>query len=183
MLETYLINFCSPTLAGLKAGSLFNTSSIDQQDLKRDVARLRSSLRDAGLHIRLFPRPKGFQLFYLYREKALFPELQHPIAKEMLHATGYFFSTVDDALDRLGQRLSHSEAFPHEIGLFLSYPPNDVKDFIRYGAKACCLTGHWCVFSEKEKAAACFAQFDHCKHCYKQRFAQHPDIRPLLVAS
>lgn len=183
MLETYLINFCSPTLAGLKAGSLFNTSSISRQDLAHDVARLRPSLRDAGLHIRLFTRPEGFQLFYLYRKKALQLELQHPIARKILDATDYQFSTVEEALDQLDQRLSHSKTFPHEIGLFLSYPPNDVKDFIHYGAKACCLSGHWCVFSNPEKAAECFARFDRCKLCYKRRFAHRPDIRPLLIAS
>lgn len=33
------------------------------------------------------------------------------------------------------RRVRHEEDFPHEIGLFLGYPSEDVSGFIKHGAK------------------------------------------------
>lgn len=42
--------------------------------------------------------------------------------------------------------------FPHEVGLFLGYPPEDVEGFIENKARSCKITGYWKVYSDEEKA-------------------------------
>ena len=42
--------------------------------------------------------------------------------------------------------------FPHEVGLFLGYPPEDVEGFIENKACSCKLTGYRKVYSDEEKA-------------------------------
>ena len=43
--------------------------------------------------------------------------------------------------------------FPHEVGLFLSYPPEDVKGFINHRAGGFKCAGLWKVCGDEEKRA------------------------------
>lgn len=47
-----------------------------------------------------------------------------------------------------------SGEFPHEVGLFLSYPPEDVKGFIDHRANDFKCAGLWKVYGDEEKARA-----------------------------
>ena len=46
-----------------------------------------------------------------------------------------------------------SGEFPHEVGLFLSYPPEDVKGFIDHRASGFKCAGLWKVYGNEEKRA------------------------------
>ena len=43
---------------------------------------------------------------------------------------GYDYSSVEEAVKILQNKLQMYETFPHEIGLFLGYPEEDVQGFI-----------------------------------------------------
>ena len=58
-----------------------------------------------------------------------------------------------------GRGTGAGERFPHEIGLFLGYPPHDVEGFIRYGGQNFRQCGFWKVY-DNEKAVM------HLFHCY-----------------
>lgn len=45
------------------------------------------------------------------------------------------------------RRLQRFEAFPHEIGLFLSYPPEDVRGFIEHKGHESKCEGCWKVYA------------------------------------
>lgn len=183
MLEERLVKLCAPTLAGIKTGSLFNTCGIDDQTLAKEVARLKPILAQKGLTLVVFERPERRTLCYLYREAMLQQDLAHPTAQTILKEAGYTHYTPKEALCYLRERLKAVESFPHEIGLFLSYPPEDVKSFMIYGSKCCLFSGYWCVFSEAEQAKACFARFDRCRLCYERRYARRKDIAHFAVAT
>lgn len=51
-----------------------------------------------------------------------------------------------------------SGEFPHEVGLFLSYPPEDVKGFIAHRANDFKCAGLWKVYGNEEKARSLFAK-------------------------
>lgn len=48
-------------------------------------------------------------------------------------------------VSQLVRRLRRQEDFPHEVGLFLSYPPEDVAGFIANNARRCKCAGLWKV--------------------------------------
>lgn len=52
-----------------------------------------------------------------------------------------------------------SGEFPHEVGLFLSYPPEDVKGFIAHRANDFKCAGLWKVYGNEEKARSLFAKY------------------------
>ena len=59
-----------------------------------------------------------------------------------------------------------SGEFPREVGLFLSYPPEDVKGFIDYRANNFKCTGPWKVYGDEGKARSLFAKYKKCTEIY-----------------
>ena len=49
--------------------------------------------------------------------------------------------------------------FPHEVGLLLSYPPEDVKGFIDHRAGGFKCAGLWRVYGDEEKARSLFEKY------------------------
>ena len=49
MPEELIIEHCSPTLAGIKTGSLFSVNINDDTDINRDVRELNNRLKKKGL--------------------------------------------------------------------------------------------------------------------------------------
>ena len=59
-----------------------------------------------------------------------------------------------------------SGEFPHEVGLFLSYPPEDVKGFIDHRTNNFKCAGLWKVYGDEEKARSLFAKYKKCTEIY-----------------
>ena len=56
MLEEYLIEYCSPTLASLKPANLFNYQFASREELDGQLAEWNRKLGDKGVSgLRLFP--------------------------------------------------------------------------------------------------------------------------------
>ena len=51
MLEKYLIEHCSPTLASLKTANLFTYAYSSDEELTRDVFRWNNQLADKGIEL------------------------------------------------------------------------------------------------------------------------------------
>ena len=58
-------------------------------------------------------------------------------AKSLLREQGYDGLAPAGCLSRLRQRLTQEPEFPHEIGLFLGYPPEDVRGFMEHRPCKC----------------------------------------------
>jgi hypothetical protein len=52
---------------------------------------------------------------------------------------------------------------PHEVGLFLGYPLDDVRGFIRYRGSRCKLCGAWKVYGDVERAKIRFREYELCR--------------------
>lgn len=182
MFEQRLIYYCAPTLAGLKTAGLFNTHGIPDAIVKQEANRLTGLLATCGLALRLFAKKDRATLVYLYRESDLARDLANPDVRAFLLTYGYQLETIDTALDSLEKRIQTCPAFPHEVGVFLSYPLEDVKSFIALGGAQCLLCGHWCAYSETENAQLCFNRYDRCSHCYRNLYRRGRRLPELAVA-
>ena len=166
MSETTLVRCCAPTLAGLKTGSLFNCRYEQQEKLLREVAQLNRDLRPRGLRIlplRFFGKRV---LLYLYRPEKLARDLRHKQAKPILSEAGYESTDCETCIRHLVCRLHDGGGFPHEVGLFLGYPPEDVRGFIENRAQNYKLAGDWKVYGDPEHARRVFEQYKKCTQCY-----------------
>lgn len=52
---------------------------------------------------------------------------------------------------------------PHELGVFLGYPLDDVRDFMEYNNKKCLGCGYWRVYNDITRAKEIFSKYDKVK--------------------
>ena len=134
MSEEILIRQGAPTLAGIKTGSLFPCPCEDREDLLADIRRLNRRLSPKGLCLLPIRFLAGRALLYLYRPAELRRDLRDARVSELLRQAGYEDESCARCVARLACRFRESGEFPHKVGLFLSYPPEDVKGFIAHRA-------------------------------------------------
>ena len=156
-----LIRCCAPTLASLKTGNMFNCAFESPEQMLKELRELNQRLQHKGLRILPLRWRDGKALLYLYRPKMLERDLRHPLARKLLAECGYDGCDVIGCLARLIARLWTWDGFPHEVGLFLGYPPADVDGFM-HRKDECKLCGIWKVYDDVESAVR---QFGRCRHC------------------
>ena len=135
--------------------------SYTQADYDILLERLR---RESDERYRVFNESliPGTERTYGVRAPAL-----RKIAKELLQG------------DWLKKRFTPGGDFPHEIGLFLDYPPEDVEAFIA-GSSECKLCGYWKVYGDVDGARERFACYDACRLCLCRMLAAGNTISQLL---
>ena len=183
MVEGRIVEQCAPTLAGIKCGSLFRTNS-DICQLASEVDLLNRLLNPLGVMITTF-RPSGCgTLVYVYRRDLLSrirdsDERSLPLLSEL----GYDTTDDDTLIDCLRKRVESIGCVPHEIGLFLDYPYDDVRGFMKNKGKCPKCMGCWKVYGSIEKAKKLFADFRSCRRKYTDMYESGIPIEQLTVAS
>lgn len=184
MSEEILVKQGAPTLAGIKTGSLFPCPCRDEGALLDDIRRLNRLLAPKGLCLLPIRFKDGQALLYLYRPAVLHRDLQNRLARRILSDAGY---PVDGGCGRcvaqLIRRFREDGQFPHEVGLFLSYPPEDVQGFIDHRACDFKCAGLWKVYGDERRAQRLFSRFKHCTEDYCARWQTGWDIDRLAVAT
>ena len=62
-----MIEYCSPTLAGIKSANLFGILYQDKYALEREVRKLNSSCNAKGVFAKILTNKSGRALIYVYR--------------------------------------------------------------------------------------------------------------------
>ena len=182
MSEDLLIRHCSPTLAGIKTGNLFSCVCPCRKELTRLVSGLNKKLVPMGIRILPLRVCQGRALIYVYRPHALENDLTDHQARELLLRYGYTPDNLNACVMHLIRRLQSEKEFPHEIGLFLSYPPEDVLGFIDNKAFNHKCQGCWKVYGDEKAAKRIFEKHDLCSKIYFQQWKQGKSIEQLTVA-
>ncbi len=182
MCEQIIIEQCSPTLAGIKTANLFSCDCKNKQNLLNEIRAFNIKFSQKGLlmmPIRFF---NDKALIYLYRPEKLKEDLNDKCALNLLKECGYDNADPNKCICELINRFKNYQQFPHEIGLFLGYPPEDVKGFIENGAKCAKCVGCWKVYGDEEKAQKCFENYKKCTRIYKKLYSKGKPIERLAVA-
>lgn len=159
-LNVQLAMQCAPMLSGVKISNLLVTT----EDKKGLVKRLfQNSQFKAKL---IYKREQKF-IFLVYREEELTDYISGTKEAELMRALGYEQTKLEDILDEFAQRFqSYMEQrgeFPHEMGLLLEYPIEDVMGFIHNQGKNYLYTGYWKVYGNLQKALDTFEQYKQAK--------------------
>lgn len=181
MSEEMIVRHCSPTLAGLKTGNLFPCSYSSTEELHKALRVWNQLLSGKGVRVLPLRYENGRALIYVYRPSRLVADLGDERAKGILNDCGYGMQTPGKCLGQLMQRMRGMADFPHEIGLFLGYPPEDVDGFIGQGAKKSRYVGCWKVYGDVEKAQKTFAKYKKCTRVYCDQYAKGRSLSRLTV--
>ncbi len=167
MLEETLVYHSAPTLARLKAGSLF---TVDAAEVGTELPRLQQELAQRGVTLTTLGLRSGRATLYVYRAEALEKVLRRWEIRAFLETRGYEDFTVEGALATLRARLSREKEYPHEVGVFLGYPLADVLAFIRSGGRKCACTGCWKAYADPDAAKRTFETYHRCQAAYLRLF-------------
>jgi len=182
MNEEMIIKYCAPTLAALKTGNLFSCSFESRDQMQSSIRCLNCRLAGKGLRIMPLRYKDKKALVYVYRPEKLQRDLQDETACRLLREHGYCCANPTRCVACLREKLSANEDFPHEIGLFLGYPPEDVEGFIYRKDEAKC-SGCWKVYGNVERAKRIFARYKKCTDVYLKKWAQGREIEKLTVSA
>lgn len=162
--ESVIGYHCSPVLMGLKPSNLVSFSKEKMPGLPELTAYYSKKFKEEGICMEIICSCRRHYLVLVYRPVMLNDYLQQEDARILLESAGYpGKGNLEELLSYLKRRFEEAVDFPHEIGLFLGYPMEDVKGFHRYGGNGCKLCGYWKVYGDVEAARRLFADFDACR--------------------
>ncbi len=183
MSDEMIVRHCSPTLAGMKTGSMFAYTYASENDMRESIRHWNRLLTKKGLRVLPLKFHNNRALIYVYRPAKLSQDLKDGTACRLLRERGYCMMTPEKCVIQLMKRLGEYEEFPHEIGLFLGYPPEDVCGFIENKAECCKCVGNWKVYGDAEVAQKTFAKYKKCTTVYCMQHANGRSIEQLTVAN
>ena len=183
-LDFVLITHCSPTLAGLKQASFLCLPRLDSGCTYDDIIEKYNHKYNAkGLYFRILYACSKRTLLYVYRPARVWAYVQQRDISSFLQQFGYQdCQDISSLLDRLAERFAEDGCFPHELGIFLGYPLEDVCGFIANKGNHAKLCGEWKVYGDAHAAARTFHRYTCCRQDYLNRFAVGTTLDSLIVA-
>lgn len=173
----------APTLLGIKCASLVSLVT-DDYELCDQCESFNKKVAVKGLKSRILCECKSRTLLLVYNEKQLVQRLSERDAVRILSLCGYpKYCGIDGYIDFLSKRIRVSEEFPHEIGIFLGYPIEDVEGFIENKGENFKLCGYWKVYGCPEKAKCIFNNYEKCKKYLANRLSEGVDFYRALKIS
>lgn len=182
MSEEKLIKNCAPTLAGIKTANLFNEYFNDKQDVLNDIKKFNLSFKGTDIKMVPIAFKDNRALIYVYRISDLKNDFTNNISKDILARYGYNSEDIYMSIKKLTLRIENLEDFPHEIGLFLGYPPNDVKGFIDNKGKNYKSLGYWKVYDDVGLARKTFKKYELCQQIYLDRLKRGTALSQLIIS-
>lgn len=159
-LETQVALQCAPVVLGIKLSSILIVDS-----------NYKDRVKCMFYHTLL----SCYQLFEYHHQAAFLIFFRRPLSmylkKEdvfnILRQRGYQYDKIGLILEELASRYQHylitRESFPHEVGLLLGYPPEDVVGFIQNHGKNYLYSGYWKVYGNVDRAKRVFERYDKAK--------------------
>lgn len=182
MSEELIVKHCAPTLAGMKTGNIFPCACGSKDDLILKVRSINKAISKKGVCAIPLRCSNNTALIYLYRPGKLKSDLACPVANGLLSSLGYPCNCPQKCIARLKDKLQKCSDFPHEIGLFLSYPPKDVLGFMECKGSNCKCCGIWKVYDDEHHALKLFAKYKKCSRIYNKKWQSGTPFEKLVVA-
>ena len=186
MFERLLIEQAAPTLAAIKPASIFSYCPSALTEGFRQIDLWDERLSSYGLRIRpvCSCRSRNRILVFVYRERALCDALSDRQTEAFLKELGYeICCSSDKMLDQLTYRIKNSPELPHEIGLFLGYPLEDVVGFMKNKGKNHSFSGYWKSYGDPGKAMLKFRQLKRCSSVYRQLYRSGVSVTNLAITA
>ena len=174
------------------------------------IAQCNRELQPLGIHMSVLVwRPCG-ALIYVYRPADLMRYLSDPRATTALAAEGYDVHNLPASLVHLAARITLASSnaaesayddsvcalarnrhcdtgctceFSHEIGYFLGYPYDDVREFIVQHGENYQVFGAWKVYTNVEQALATFDSYRACTQHLSYIYQQGCSLAQLAQAT
>ena len=181
--EKKLAYFSAPSLLGIKCANLISISKTEF-NLPEHINRFNAKAESKGLKLKKLCSCNKRVLILIYNEKMLKNQIMKENQRNILKRYGYNdIADLDAVLEILADRIMSEPQFPHEIGVFLGYPAEDVIGFIKNKGENYKLSGYWKVYSDTECAKRTFENYEKCRKFLCNKLNQGYDIYQALKIS
>ncbi len=175
--ETRLALQCAPLITGVKIANLLIVSTCDEPEVRRILKK--SSI----IYYRLL-RKENKTTFLLFHRLQLAAYLSDPDVQYILKAEGYKDLSIGGILRtfqlRFQTHMNEQVGFPHEMGLLLGYPVEDVQGFILYKGQNALYSGYWKVYANVPEKKRIFDQYEEAKETLIQLLSNGYDMRTII---
>lgn len=158
--ETRLALQCAPVITGIKLSNLLTITHEDEELLDE-------ILKDIQIQYYCLQRQEKKTIYLLYRASELVVYLQEDKVQNVLRQMGYKDLSIMGILALLQNRyvsyMKYRKEFPHELGILLGYPIEDVEGFINNKGENYLYAGYWKVYAEVEAKKALFDAYESAK--------------------
>lgn len=124
---------------------------------------------------------EDFIVYLIYREDMLLEKVNDKRARLLLDSFDYPCGSLSGIINRLSVRLEEyfyeDAVFPHEFGVFLGFPMEDILEFIKEDGKNSLITGYWKVYYNAQEAIKVFTSFDLAKEEIYQWYLKNQRLR------
>lgn len=165
--KEYLINMLtfniSPTIYGLKPSTLITLSDKNKNLYTSWMKYGEEFLENLSINVLKLKQGEDYCVLLFYDKILLEKSIRNEKVQRFLSTLGY---EVKENLQNILQYLSFRYNIyncPHEIGIFLGIPIEDVETFINCKDKECLACGYWKVYHNKELALKTFNTYDASK--------------------
>ena len=183
--EKMLVEQCAPTLSGIKPANLFRYCAGGGDAVRREIAYWDKELSQHGISVKIIkecPESEAV-LVYVYRKRWVEKILADPETVAFLKQKGYMMpGSCGFILQQLSNRLCAEKHFPHEIGVFLGYPLEDVIGFIENRGRNYTCCGFWKTYGDPREARHRFDRYRNCIRMCMNRFENGIPVIQLLAA-
>ena len=94
MIDKLLVKYASPTLAGVKTGSLFKVYKSNKLDLNKEVENYNLLLNYLDVYLDIIYTCDKYDLIYIYRLKMLLKDFDNKDILEFLNTYGFSYSSL-----------------------------------------------------------------------------------------
>jgi hypothetical protein len=151
---------CAPLITGLKISNLLNIR-------REDFASMQKIVKHSQFSWYLLLETEEKITVLLFHRDSLERYLGNRQVREMLKQAGYVNLSLGGILKEFAVRykgyMETKNDFPHEMGLLLGYPTEDVEGFITHQGDDCLCVGYWKVYANKERKLKMFERFENAK--------------------
>lgn len=176
--EMQLALQCAPLITGVRISNLLMIESCNEP-------ALRLVLKRSGISYFKLGQTEGKTAFLLFKRTKLEEFLQKNDSLEILKSSGYEEFSFGSILLKFKERYTtyitqQGMQFPHEMGLLLGYPAEDVEGFISNEGKNSLYCGYWKVYKNVAAKKRLFDEFEKSKECIIQLLADDIDMQLIL---
>lgn len=196
-------------LGGAKPAALFNfiprgtpvpaaAHALPLADTARRLAAgLSARFADADLHAAVMFATAGRALLFVSRPSRLETLIAEPEPRAFLARAGYAVDCHLGLVASLRERLQAYErahasgapckrdcivcTFPHEVGLLLGYPLEDVRGFIENGGRGAVAVGPWKAYGDADEARRRWDALAACRASVIRNYANGTPFEALIA--
>lgn len=151
---------CAPLLTGIKMSNLLHVPT-------EQVGEVLHLFEHSPISCHILYDWNHRVSMLLYRKETLRRYMEQKRVKEAMELFGYHEMQLEDVLRKVSERnqayVEGVEPYPHEIGLLLGYPPEDVLGFIEHKGRNYVLSGYWKVYGDPVRAQRIFRAYDRAR--------------------